>query len=143
VTPETLHISVRIERPASVVYEFAADPANLPRWAAGLGASIVETADGWRAASPMGEVGIVFVPRNEFGVLDHWVTLPSGETVYNPLRVLVDGTGCEAVFTLHRAPGVGDEAFAADAAAVRADLETLQSVLEGDPASQVPPVRMA
>ncbi len=45
----------------------------------------------------MGRVALAFVPRNDFGVLDHDVTLPSGETVYNPMRVIADGTGCEVV----------------------------------------------
>jgi hypothetical protein len=39
----------------------------------------------------MGRVTVTFAPRNDFGVLDHDVTLPSGETVYNPLRVISDG----------------------------------------------------
>jgi hypothetical protein len=29
---------------------------------------------------------LTFVPRNDYGVLDHFVTLPSGETVHNPRR---------------------------------------------------------
>jgi uncharacterized protein YndB with AHSA1/START domain len=30
------HIGVHIARPPAEVYEFASDPRNLPRWAAGL-----------------------------------------------------------------------------------------------------------
>jgi uncharacterized membrane protein len=30
------HISVSINRPAGQVYEFASNPENLPKWAAGL-----------------------------------------------------------------------------------------------------------
>jgi hypothetical protein len=32
--------------------------------------------------------------------LDHDVTLPSGETLSNPMRVVPNGTGSEVVFTL-------------------------------------------
>ena len=78
----------------------------------------------------MGRVVVAFAPRNEFGVLDHDVTLPSGETVYNPMRVTVDGAGCEVVFTVRRRPGVSDEDLERDAAAVSADLSTLKRVLE-------------
>jgi hypothetical protein len=63
-------------------------------------------------------------------VLDHDVVLPSGEVVTNPLRVLPDGAGCAVVFTLHRRPGMTDEEFAADAGAVRADLDRLRALLE-------------
>ena len=48
----------------------------------------------------------------------------------NPLRVLADGDGCEVVFTLRRQPGMDDEAFDADAAAIRRDLATLRRLLE-------------
>ncbi|MFI7588678.1 SRPBCC family protein [Spongisporangium articulatum] len=124
------HLSELIDRPAAEVYAFAAEPANLPRWAAGLSGSI-EFVDGrWRADSPMGAVTVEFAPRNDFGVLDHWVTLPTGETNYNPLRVLAAGDGSEVVFTLRRRAGVGDDDFEADAAAIRADLATLKKVLE-------------
>jgi hypothetical protein len=82
----------------------------------------------------MGRVGIAFAPRNEFGILDHDVTLPSGETVYNPMRVVPvggGGGGCEVVFTVRRRPGMSDEDLARDAAAVAADLASLKRVLEG------------
>jgi hypothetical protein len=41
-----------------------------------------------------------FVERNRFGVIDHDVTLPTRETVHNPLTVLPNGTGSEVVFTV-------------------------------------------
>lgn len=65
----------------SEVYDFAADPLNLPRWAAGLAGSKVER-DGhqWFTEWPMGRVTFTFTPRNGFRVLDHDVTLPSGQT---------------------------------------------------------------
>ena len=80
----------------------------------------------------MGRVGITFTPRNDFGVLDHDVTLPSGETVYNPVRVIRDGGGCEVVFTLRQRPGMTDRDFERDAEAVAADLAALKSLVEGD-----------
>jgi hypothetical protein len=68
--------------------------------------------------------------RNPYGVLDHDVTLPSGETVHNPLRVLRNDRGSEAVFTLYRRPGVSERDFEADSSAIRRDLETLKRLLE-------------
>jgi hypothetical protein len=68
--------------------------------------------------------------RNPYGVLDHDVTLPSGETVHNPLRVLRNDRGSEVVFTLYRRPGVSDADFERDAESVRRDLETLKRLLE-------------
>jgi polyketide cyclase/dehydrase/lipid transport protein len=132
-TVASKHISEFIDRPADEVYAFVSDPANVPRWAAGLGSSVEQVAGQWIAESPMGRVGLAFAPRNEFGVLDHDVTLPSGVVVHNPMRVMpvgAEGGGCEVVFTLRRRPGVSDEEFARDADAVTADLATLKGVLE-------------
>jgi hypothetical protein len=129
-TSDSRHISTHIDRPAQEVYDYASNPSNLPEWAPGLGSS-VELVDGqWIVESPMGRVVVAFAARNEFGVLDHNVTLPSGETFYNPMRVTMDGAGCEVVFTLRRQPGTSDEDFKRDADAVFADLITLKRVME-------------
>ena len=126
------HISIDIKRPMSEVYDFASDPLNLPRWAAGLARSKVECdGDQWFTDSPMGRVTFTFTPRNEFGVLDHDVTLPSGQTVHNPLRVISDGDRCEVTFTRRQRPEMTDEDFARDADAVAKDLASLKSVVEG------------
>lgn len=124
------HLSIHIDRPAEVVYDYASNPAHLPEWAAGLGKSAEEIDGQWIADSPMGRVAVDFAPRNDYGVLDHHVTLPSGETVYNPVRVIADGAGCEVVFTLRRRPGVSADEFARDGAAVSADLATLKRLVE-------------
>ena len=125
------HVSVGIDRSASEVYALAADPLNLPRWAAGLaGATVEHDGEQWFTESPMGRVTFSFAPPNHFGVLDHDVTLPSGETVYNPLRVITDGDECEVVFTLRQRSGMSDEDFRRDAEAVEKDLAALKSLAE-------------
>ncbi|TDC13468.1 SRPBCC family protein [Streptomyces sp. 8K308] len=128
---ESRHLSVRIDCPVADVYRYASNPTNLPEWAHGLGgAGSVEWIDGrWIAASsPMGRVEIVFAPPNDLGVLDHDVTLPSGETVHNPVRVIAHGSGSEVVFTLRRRPGMTESDFQRDAATVAADLARLREV---------------
>jgi hypothetical protein len=130
VPSESRQISEWIDRPAADVYDYASDPANLPNWAPGLGDS-VENVDGkWFVDTESGRVGFAFVERNPFGVLDHDVTLPSGEVIYNPMRVIPDGDGCEVVFTVRRRPDMTDEDFRRDAGLVQADLTRLKSVLE-------------
>jgi hypothetical protein len=127
---ESKHLSAWIDRPADEVYEYASDPANLPQWAPGLGSSVEQVDGRWFVDTPMGRVGFAFAPRNKYGVLDHDVTLPSGEVIYNPMRVITDGSGCEVVFTLRRSPGMSDEDYARDAEAVAADLTRLKRALE-------------
>jgi hypothetical protein len=129
-TLESRHLSERIDRPAGQVYAFASDPANLPRWAPGLGDS-VEQADGqWFVGTPAGRVRLAFAPRNDFGILDHFITLSSGEVIYVPMRVIAHESGSEVLFTLRRRAGMTDAEFKADADAVAADLARLKHVLE-------------
>ncbi|HEV8449855.1 MAG TPA: SRPBCC family protein [Gaiellales bacterium] len=129
-TAESRQISESIDRFAADVYRYASDPANLPKWAPGLG-SAVENIDGhWFVETPAGRAGFAFVERNELGVLDHEVTLPSGDVIYNPMRVIPDGDGCEVEFTLRRLPDMSSEEFERDAGLVQADLARLKRVLE-------------
>ncbi|AQS61831.1 hypothetical protein AGRHK599_LOCUS1166 [Rhizobium rhizogenes] len=126
-----IHLSV--EKPWAQVYGFAADPKNMPRWAAGLGGGLKPDGNDWIAdGGPLGEVRVNFAPANEFGVIDHVVTLPDGLKVYNALRVTPNGSGAEVSFTLLRLDGMTDEDFEQDASAITADLETLKSLLEAD-----------
>jgi hypothetical protein len=46
------------------------------------------------------------------------------------MRAIVDGAGCEVVFTLRRSPGMTDAEFERDSALVTADLALLKKVLE-------------
>jgi hypothetical protein len=124
------HLSEWINRAADEVYNYASDPANLPEWAPGLGSSVEQVDGRWFVDTPTGRVGVTFTPRNIYGVLDHDVTLPSGEIIHVPLRVITDGNGCEVVFTLRRLPGMSDQDFERDANAVTADLTRLKRVLE-------------
>ncbi|HEY2271425.1 MAG TPA: hypothetical protein VGH30_01520 [Jatrophihabitantaceae bacterium] len=127
---ETKHVNQRIARRAPDVYDYVVNPENIPAWAPGLG-SAVEQIDGrWFVTTGMGLVELTFAPANHFGVLDHDVTLPSGEVVYNPMRVIANGDVSDIVFTLRRRSDVSEQDFEADAAAVAADLARLKDILE-------------
>jgi hypothetical protein len=129
---EARHVSVSIARPPQAVYEFAVKPENLPRWAVGLGTSFRPQGDGsWIAeGGPVGRARVRFAERNQLGVLDHDVTVRTGETVHNPIRVIPNGEGSEIVFTLFRRPGVTAAEFDRDVRAVEKDLRTLKRLLE-------------
>jgi hypothetical protein len=124
------HVSRVISVSPDLVYEFASNPDNLPKWAAGLAKTeVVREGDVLLVDSPMGKVAVRFVPRNEYGVLDHDVTLPSVTTVTNPVRVLAHPEGSEVVFTIRQIELTDDE-FNRDIGMVEADLERLKRLME-------------
>ncbi len=125
-------ITCTINRPADDVYEFVSNPKNLPRWVRSFCQSVRRIGDQWQMETPSGWLGIQFVSMNEFGVLDHVVTLPDGRSYLNPMRVVTNGVGSEVMFTLFQYPDMSDEQFEKDAAMVEADLRALKETLEGE-----------
>jgi hypothetical protein len=57
-------------------------------------------------------------------------TLPSGQTVYIPLRVIANGDGAEVTLSLIRQPQMSAADFARDAEWVLRDLRRLKALLE-------------
>lgn len=107
-------VRMTIERPAREVYDFVSDPKNLAAWASGLSAARK----------------VRFVERNNWGVLDHFVSVEPGREVYVPMRVFPNGSASEVLLTIFRESGVSEEKFAEDTRWVRHDLEALKDVLE-------------
>lgn len=130
---QSRHVSCVIAASPSEVYVFASVPENLPLWAAGLaGADVERDGELLRVESPMGLVTVRFAPPNDFGVLDHDVTLPTGAVVNNPLRVVAHPGGAEVVFTV-RQLDLPDADFERDCASVAEDLGRLKRILEVRP----------
>ena len=130
VTVESRTLTVRIDRPFDKVYEFLVDPVNWNQWAFGLGKNIRRSQDGWITDENGGVASVQFTPRNSFGVVDHTVIRASGQRIYLPMRLIINGSGCELLFTLFREPNMSDAQFASDAGFVQRDLNGLKRLLE-------------
>ena len=124
------NLTVSIRRTARDVYAFASDGENLPRWASGLGGSVAREGDDWIVDGPLGRIRVRMAARNPLGVLDHDVTLPSGQTVHNPMRVMPNDDGATVLFTLFRLPEVTYDKLDEDTRWVERDLAALKRVLE-------------
>jgi len=124
-------LSVRIERRWSEAYDFLAAPQNFPRWASGLCSSIQPLeGDLWLAQTPQGPLRVRFSPRNPFGVLDHAVLPEDAPAIHIPLRLIVNGEGCELQLTLLRQPQMDDATFERDSQWVERDLQAIKVLLE-------------
>ncbi|TWI87912.1 SRPBCC family protein [Chitinophaga japonensis] len=132
-TAEAKTLSTSINRSAEATYAFVSNPEHFSQWAAGLGASLQPTAEKntWQVTTPEGLAKVRFVEKNQFGVVDHYVSLSTGVEVYVPLRVLANNQGSEVMLTVFRLPGMTDDEFKRDTDAVQKDLHTLKGLLEG------------
>ena len=127
---QSCNLSITINRNAKDVYDFVSVPENFGLWASGLGKSLSKVNGDWIAETPEGTIKVRFTERNEFGILDHWVSTRPGLEIHVPMRVIPNGSGCELIFTLFRLPDMSDEKFATDAEWVMHDLVTLKNLLE-------------
>lgn len=128
-TLPSLAVSIGIDCDAESAYEHLSKPENFREWASGMGSSLKQVNGLWFVETPEGQAEVCFSEHNPFGVLDHWVMLPSG-TVYIPLRLIPNGDGCELTLTLFRLAVMDDAKFAADAEWVRKDLAKAKRLLE-------------
>lgn len=124
-------VHIGIDRDWRAVYAFASRPENMPAWASGLGSGLTQDGEDWVAeGGPIGQVRVRFAPDNAFGVIDHSVTMATGQVVENALRITPNGDGAEVAFTLLRRADMDDAAFEADAAHVLKDLKALKAIME-------------
>lgn len=125
-------LTVSINRDPRTVYEFVSNLENLPKWASKAFQSIKQVKGEWIAETPQGAANVVLAQRNDFGVLDHYVSLASlGIEVYVPMRVVKNGiNGSEVVVTLFYASNISEEKFAQDMKMVEQDLKNLKNIME-------------
>ena len=124
-------LTITIDRPPGEVYAFVSNPENFSKFVAFV-RSVRFVSGQWVLDTENGPMTLRFVAHNDLGVLDHTVTLPSGQQIVNPMRVIDNGDGSEVLFSVFQRSGsVAD--FAADAKLVEADLKTLKALLERKP----------
>jgi hypothetical protein len=123
-------VNMSIARVPEEVAQFVANPENLPAWAHGLCKSIAKSGSDWIAETLQGPMKIRFAPKNEFGVLDHYLTNSQGEEITVPMRVLANGAGSELIFTIFRPPGMSDLQLAHDIGLVQQDFKRLKELME-------------
>lgn len=123
-----VHISI-LAPPRSVI-PFLSDMENWKSWAPWIHSVARISERDWNLETEAGRMKVHFVEPNSMGVLDHEVTVASGETVFNSMRVLPNGAGSELVMVVFQSPGVSTEQFDRDIQAVTDDLARLKPAAE-------------
>jgi hypothetical protein len=123
-----VHISI-LAAPKSVV-AFLTDMENWKTWAPWV-RSVTRQSDGsWSLHTTDGAMTVQFVEPNSFGILDHRVTLASGMTVHNAMRVVPNGSGSELEMLVMQSPEMSTEQFERDLQAVTDDFARLKTAAE-------------
>lgn len=124
------NISISINSPNEKVYQYVSNAENFPEWLAFVKKINKKSDTVWNVESDLGNIEIQLCTKNEFGIVDHIVTLPDGSKIKNILRVIENSEGSEVIFTLFHLPEKTEKEFNNDADLVRADLKTLKILLE-------------
>jgi hypothetical protein len=125
---EVVHISILA--PPRDVLSFLSDMNNWKTWAPWVRSVRKSSMRDWTLDTDAGPMNVHFVERNSLGVLDHEVTLSSGVTVFNSMRVLANGSGSELVMVVFQSPGASTEEFERDVQAVRDDVARIKKIAE-------------
>lgn len=128
----TQHITINVDR--RTLFEFLADPNNLPRWAVGFCRAIRRDGDHWFVQTSQGEVAVRYVTHADLGVVDFYLSPAPGIEVDAFSRIVPNGDGAEYVFTQFQAPGMPDEAFEAQVSALKEELVVLRALMHAQAA---------
>jgi hypothetical protein len=99
---------------------------------------IRQEGDRWLVRTAQGEVGIRYVTDRELGVIDFYIAPAPGVELAAYSRVLPCGKDAEYVFTQFQHPGMPDEVFASQVAALTDELHILQRLIRARAACSVP-----
>jgi hypothetical protein len=123
-----VHISI-LAAPKSVV-AFLTDMENWKTWAPWVRSVTRQSEGSWSLDTTDGAMTVQFVEPNSFGILDHRVTLASGMTMHNAMRVVPNGSGSELEMVVMQSPEMSTEQFDQDLQAVTDDFARLKTAAE-------------
>ena len=123
-------VQTSIDAPPESVVEFLRDLENWKTWAPWIQSVARTSPRDWTLETEAGVMAVRFVDPNSLGVLDHQVTLASGVTVTNSMRVIANGSGSELVMVLLQWPHMSAQDFDRDTRAVTEDLARIKAAVE-------------
>ena len=117
--------SITVPVSAEEAFDFLAQPENLPRWAVGFARSIRREGDAWIVQTAQGEMPVRVVADATRGTIDFHLGAAPGLEAVAYSRVVPNDSGAEFIFTQLQLPGMADEVFAAQRAALAEELTIL------------------
>jgi hypothetical protein len=129
--------AVTLPASAEEVFVYLANPENLPRWAVGFARGIRREGEEWVVQTASGEMPVRVAANAARGTIDfHMRVAPEIEAVAFS-RVVPNDAGAEYVFTQFQSPGMPDEVFAGQRAALAEELALLPILFRAQAACPV------
>src|SRR5450432_1665686 len=104
-------IAQSLDHAPQALFDWLANPDNLPQWHGTLCRSVARKNGGWTATSPRGTVVLRILRNDHARLLDLIQQIPTGGECATSIRVLPNGESSEIVCTLIQAPGQSDALF--------------------------------
>lgn len=124
---ETRTISIAADPGA--VFDFVADPNNLPRWAPKFALAVRPEGEDWLVDQGEAEVRITVRVSPEHGTVDLLSAADRRRGAFS--RVVPNGDGSEYLFTLFFSAGTDRAAIDAQMAVVEEELRTIRAICAG------------
>ena len=118
-------------------FSFLAQPENLPRWAVGFARGIRREGDDWIVQTAQGEMPVRVVADAQRGTIDFHMKAATGIEAIAYSRVLPNDSSTEYVFTQFQMPGMTDEVFAGQRAALAEELAILPMLFRAQSACPI------
>ena len=129
---QTITLPVSFEE----AFSFLAQPENLPRWAVGFARGIRREGDDWIVQTAQGEMPVRVVADALRGTIDFHMRAPGIEVIAYS-RVVPNDAGTEYVFTQFQQPGMADDVFAGQRAALAEELAILPMLFRAQSACPI------
>jgi hypothetical protein len=130
---QTITLPVSFEE----AFSFLAQPENLPRWAVGFARGIRREGDDWIVQTAQGEMPVRVVADALRGTIDFHMRVAPGIEAVAYSRVVPNDAGTEYIFTQFQLPGMADEVFAGQRAALAEELAILPMLFRAQSACPV------
>jgi Polyketide cyclase / dehydrase and lipid transport len=122
--------SVSIDATPAKVFQFLADPQNLPRWAVGFAQAIRPDGSGWVVTTSGGPIALQIDADGRHGVVDYHLSPAPGVEWLAASRVVARGKGSEYMFTQFQASAMPDATFEQSIRTLAHELVVLKALLE-------------
>lgn len=123
--------SVTIQAPPDKVFDFVANPANLPLWSRSFCLSVSQRQGQWWVETPQGDLPIRIATHRQLRIADQFISPAPGVEFLIPTRVVPNGAGSEFILTLFQPDDLSEEQYQDEVALIEQELQYLREILEG------------